>query len=194
MKFCQNGEILQIWLQLVFGPWAVWPDLAIFERPGGKFLTRDKILFANYLGSLKALLLQKISYLLYTVWSHCARALTSEWKFGDSFRVKFKRKRLILQEREWWGAFVVRLNFHSSCLDWRRQNVQFKKWAFPGLFFIYFRLFNQALQLLQQMWKISIQYSVLGFCPTAFGMWVSSQNHPKIVHAMLKVCFLHLIN
>ena len=50
----------------------------------------------------------------------------------------------------------------------------FFKWAIPGLFFVYFCLLLQFLQ--QKMWKMSIQYTVLGFEPTTFGTWVSSHN------------------
>ena len=32
----------------------------------------------------------------------------------------------------------------------------FFKWAFPGLFFIYFRLFKQALQFLKQIYVKNI--------------------------------------
>ena len=43
------------------------------------------------------------------------------------------------------------------------------KWAIPGLFFVYFCLFKQTLQFLQQIYvKMSIQYTVLGFEPTTF--------------------------
>ena len=45
----------------------------------------------------------------------------------------------------------------------------FKKWANPSLFFIYFCLFEQKLQFLQQInVKMSIQYPVLGFELTTF--------------------------
>ena len=44
-----------------------------------------------------------------------------------------------------------------------------KKWANPGLFFVYFRLFKQTLQFLQQInVKMSIQYPALGFELTTF--------------------------
>ena len=36
------------------------------------------------------------------------------------------------------------------------------KWTIPGLFFVYFHLFKQTFQFLQQI-------NVLGFEPTAFG-------------------------
>ena len=39
-----------------------------------------------------------------------------------------------------------------------------KKWANSGLFFVYFRLFKQALQFYNKyMWKKSVQYAKLGF-------------------------------
>ena len=44
-----------------------------------------------------------------------------------------------------------------------------KKWANPGLFFVYFRLFKQTLQFLQQInVKMSIQYPAPGFELTTF--------------------------
>ena len=48
-----------------------------------------------------------------------------------------------------------------------------------GLFFVYFCLFKQTLQILQQiwMWKMSIQYPALGFELTTFWLQVSSINH-----------------
>ena len=50
--------------------------------------------------------------------------------------------------------------------------------AIPGLFFIYFLVFKQTLQFLQQIgvWKKSIQYTVPGFEPTTFVKWVSFHN------------------
>ena len=48
--------------------------------------------------------------------------------------------------------------------------ILFLKWANPGLFFVYFRLFKHTLQFLQQInVKMSIQYTVLGFELTTFG-------------------------
>ena len=47
-----------------------------------------------------------------------------------------------------------------------------KKWSILGLFFVYFRLFKQTLQFLQQIYVknvMTIQYTVLGFEPTTFG-------------------------
>ena len=42
-------------------------------------------------------------------------------------------------------------------------NYGFFKWAIPGLFFVYFRLFKQTLQFLQQIYvNMFIQYTVLG--------------------------------
>ena len=47
------------------------------------------------------------------------------------------------------------------------------------MFFIYFCLFNQKLQILLQidMWKMSIQYMVPGFELTTFQTWASFHNH-----------------
>ena len=57
-------------------------------------------------------------------------------------------------------------------------NQDFLNGAIPGLFFIYFRVFKQTLQFLQQIgvWKKSIQYTVPGFEPTTFVKWVSFHN------------------
>ena len=52
--------------------------------------------------------------------------------------------------------------------------------AIPGLFFVYFRLFKQTLQFLQQIYMknvMTIQYMASGFKPTTFGTRVSSLNH-----------------
>ena len=45
--------------------------------------------------------------------------------------------------------------------------------------FVYFRLYKQTLQFLQQtnVKKMSIQYMALGFELTTFGIQVSSHNH-----------------
>ena len=54
----------------------------------------------------------------------------------------------------------------------------FKKWVIPGLFFVYYNLFKQILHFVHQvMWKMTIQYMVLGFEPKTFRTWVSSHNH-----------------
>ena len=55
-----------------------------------------------------------------------------------------------------------------------------KKWANPGLFFLYFRSFKRNIVTIfttNICEKMSIQYTVLGFDPTTFGTWVSSHNH-----------------
>ena len=55
-----------------------------------------------------------------------------------------------------------------------------KKWAIHGLFFIYFRLFKQTLQFLQQIYVenvMYIQYMVPGFEPMTFETQVSCHNH-----------------
>ena len=56
-----------------------------------------------------------------------------------------------------------------------------KKWAIPGLFFIYFQSFSYKLYNFynKSMWKyvMSMQYPAPGFEPTTLGMWVSSHNH-----------------
>ena len=64
------------------------------------------------------------------------------------------------------------------------------KWANPGLFFIYFRLFNHTLQSLKQcfMWKNVFKYMVPGFKLTTFGTWVSFHNH----WTRAPTLFLHL--
>ena len=61
-----------------------------------------------------------------------------------------------------------KLRNHVGSMDFKRQFVKcffLKKWANPGLFFIYFRIFKHTLQILQQIgvWKLSIQYTVPGF-------------------------------
>ena len=52
----------------------------------------------------------------------------------------------------------------------------FKKICLPQPFFIYFHLFKQTLQQVHVK-KMSIKYTVLGFEPTTFRSWVSSNNH-----------------
>ena len=54
----------------------------------------------------------------------------------------------------------------------------FKKWANPGLFFIYFRPSEETLQFFttNKCEKISIQDTVPGFELTTFGTWASSHN------------------
>ena len=49
----------------------------------------------------------------------------------------------------------------------------------PASFMVYFCIFMQtSLQLYKKyMWKMSIQYMVLGFESTTFRTWVSSHNH-----------------
>ena len=46
----------------------------------------------------------------------------------------------------------------------------FKKWANPGLFFVYFRSFqiNNAIFTTNQCEKMSLQYTALGFQPATF--------------------------
>ena len=67
----------------------------------------------------------------------------------------------------------------SECLKGFR-NMLFK-WAHPWLFFIYFRLFKQTIQFLQQInvknVKISIHYIAPGFEPATFRTWVVAHNH-----------------
>ena len=61
----------------------------------------------------------------------------------------------------------------------RSISVEFFKWSNTVLFFVFFRLFKQTLQFLQQIGtceKMSIQYLVLEFEPTTFRIWVSSHN------------------
>ena len=59
------------------------------------------------------------------------------------------------------------------------KGVFLKKWTNPGLFFVYFRSFQTNIKMFTTniCEKISIQYTVPGFEPTTFGMWVSSHNH-----------------
>ena len=48
----------------------------------------------------------------------------------------------------------------------------------PASFSFIFGLFKQTLQFYNNnMWKMSIQYTVPGFEPTTFGTWVYSHNH-----------------
>ena len=53
---------------------------------------------------------------------------------------------------------------------------QFFKCAIPGLFFVYFLLLKQTFQFLSNkyLWKMSVQYMVLGFELTTIRTWVSS--------------------
>ena len=44
-----------------------------------------------------------------------------------------------------------------------------KKWANPGLFFVYFWLFQTPLQCLQQIYVKKCPSSIPGFEPTTFG-------------------------
>ena len=78
-------------------------------------------------------------------------------------------------------------NWQSGCF--RQQSIHllniyerlsgFFKWANPGLFFVYFGLFKQTLQIFTTniCEKMSIQYTVPGFEPMTFRMQVSSRNH-----------------
>ena len=51
-----------------------------------------------------------------------------------------------------------------------RESFLTTKWAVTGLFFVHFRLFKQTLHFTtNKCEKMSIQYMVLGFEPTAFG-------------------------
>ena len=54
-----------------------------------------------------------------------------------------------------------------------------KKWANPGLFFVYFQSFQTNITIFTTniCEKMSIQYTVPGFEPMTFGLWVSSHNH-----------------
>ena len=53
----------------------------------------------------------------------------------------------------------------------------FFKWAILSIFFVYFRLFGQTLQLLQQINVKKCTSSIVGFELTAFGTRVSPHNH-----------------
>ena len=48
------------------------------------------------------------------------------------------------------------------------KGMKFKKWTIPGLFFIYFCLFKQTLQIYVKN-VMSIHYTAPGFEPTTFG-------------------------
>ena len=54
-----------------------------------------------------------------------------------------------------------------------------KKWAILGLFIVYFQPFQTNITTFYSniMWKMSIQYLVPGFEPTASWTWASSHNH-----------------
>ena len=69
--------------------------------------------------------------------------------------------------------FVISSSFQATVRFFK------KHLAILGLFFVYFCLFKQTLQFLQQInvEKMSIQYTVLGFELTIFGTWVSFHNH-----------------
>ena len=78
-----------------------------------------------------------------------------------------------LAQEVWGGSFVLRLicellpnfikcsvhffteNYDEKLYTWKVTEKEFKitffRWANPGLFFIYFRLFKQTLQFLQQI-------------------------------------------
>ena len=56
----------------------------------------------------------------------------------------------------------------------------FKKWAIPGLFFVYFWSYSNKHQYnftRNEREIMSIQYTAFGFEPTTFRTWVSSHNH-----------------
>ena len=54
-----------------------------------------------------------------------------------------------------------------------------KKWAISGPFLFIF-IFSNKIFCNKYVWKIAIQYTVLGFEPTTFRTWVSSHNHKTI--------------
>ena len=86
----------------------------------------------------------------------------------------------------WLGVEPVRRGIHWAMAvpkptDCRLTFFFKKKWANPGLFFVYFRSFsNKQYNFLQQINVknvMSIQYPVPRFEPTSFRMQVSSHNH-----------------
>ena len=78
-------------------------------------------------------------------------------------------------QREEYRAVALVVVKWSACFSTSPtiQVYSFFKWANPGLFLIYFHLFKNTLQILQQtgtyVKKMSIQYMVLGFELMTFG-------------------------
>ena len=90
-----------------------------------------------------------------------------------------RRRRSKAQE-----VLIKTWKLHNSLRQWMTKDIKHfavnvKKWAILGLFFVYFRIFKQTLQFLQQInvWKMSIHHMVLGFELTTFGIRFSSHNH-----------------
>ena len=68
----------------------------------------------------------------------------------------------------------------------------FKKWANPGLFSVYFWSFQTNIVTIfttSKMWKMSIQYPVLGFELTTFWLRVSSLNHQTRLPPETEQCY-----
>ena len=63
------------------------------------------------------------------------------------------------------------------------------KWAIPGLFFVYFHPIKQTFLIFTTIKceTMSIQYTVLGFEPTTFSTWVSSDNHNTRAPALFRL-------
>ena len=109
----------------------------------------------------------------------------SEWQVGKSKiflrgcvhepleekRQKILNAMSVKIQKTWKGQRQRKRFFLNFCLLRILMQI-FQKWANPGLFFIYFRLFYS-----KYMWKMSIQYTVPGFELMTFGTWVSSHNH-----------------
>ena len=111
-------------------------------------------------------------------------------------------KRISWLREVWNGRLKWKQKYFIKLLLWkcligvsvRRRKSRFppKKVKHPGLFFVYFSLFEQtSLQFLQQICvKMYIQYSVLVFKPTTFRMWVSSQLVDRTVNETILKIFV----
>ena len=68
------------------------------------------------------------------------------------------------------NGLLLTVQDRTKCLE--IHNNFLKNWAILCLFFVYFRLFKQSLQFLQQINVknvMTIQHTALGFEPTTFG-------------------------
>ena len=111
-------------------------------------------------------------------------------------KVKMRERKMMVREsyrereRERWRLqrtqnrlffILIRGAKTQKCIFLKqiRWKLFFKKWANPGLFFVYFWSFQTNITIFTTniCEKMSIQYTVLGFEPTTFGTWVSSHNH-----------------
>ena len=107
----------------------------------GLFLTNQSTLFWNSL----AILFQNLFFTL-------APGVNPRYNFIAFFYATFVFKQFDL---------LKTLNMQSERLKSKHSANSLIKWAIPGLFFVYFCLFKQTLQFLQQI-------NVLGFKPTTF--------------------------